>query len=75
MNYTEQEIADFITARSQRVFAYKKETDPMMAKAFAGEIDKADWVAKKIEIKEKFPYPQGCAWAEIEEYAKDKGLI
>ena len=75
MSYTEQQIADYITARSQRIYFYAKEADPMMAKVFAEEIEKSEWLAKKQEIKTRFPYPDGCTTADLEQYCKDNNLL
>lgn len=75
MSYTEQQIADFITARAQRIYRYAKEADPMMAQVFAEEVEKSVWVAKKNEIKQSLPYPDGVVGSEIEQYCKDNGYL
>ena len=47
MAITQQQAADYITAKSQRIFAYKKEADPLMAEYMADEIEKSVWTNKK----------------------------
>jgi hypothetical protein len=75
MSYTEQQAADYLTAKSQRAFRYTKEADPMMAKVLAEEIDKSVWLAKKNEIKQSLPYPEGVVGSEIEQYCIDNELL
>lgn len=75
MSYTEQQIADYITARSQRTYRYAKEADPMMAKVLAEEIEKSVWLAKKNEIKQRLPYPEGVVGSEIEQYCINNDLL
>ena len=45
-------------ARSSRTRAYQEEADQLFFKAQRGEAELADWEAKVIEIRERFPYPQ-----------------
>ena len=73
MTITKQQAADYITARSQRRYAYKKEADPMMALFLNDEIEKSVWQNKKAEIKTQFSYPEGCDTAELEQFCKDNG--
>ena len=75
MSFTEQQIADYITARSQRIHRYAKEADPMMAQVFAEEVEKSVWIAKKNEIKQSLPYPEGVVGSEIEQYCTDNELL
>ena len=75
MSYTDQQVADFITARSQRLFGYKKESDALMALYLAEEITKEEWQAKKQEIKDALPYPEGCSGAELEQHCKNIGIL
>jgi|TARA_A100000171_G_C2025426_1_gene93147 predicted DsbA family dithiol-disulfide isomerase len=75
MSYTEQQAADYLTAKSQRAFRYAKEADPMMAKVLAEEIEKSVWLAKKNEIKQSLPYPEGVVGSEIEQYCTDNELL
>jgi|TARA_R110000796_G_scaffold250446_1_gene379406 hypothetical protein len=75
MTYTEQQVSDYITARSQRIYFYAKEADPMMAKVFAEEIEKSEWIAKKNEIKISLPYPTNCVGSELETYCKTNNLL
>jgi hypothetical protein len=49
--------AQRISARQSRASAYTTEADPLFFKAQAGEIDEADWFAKREEIRVRYPYP------------------
>ena len=40
----------------------------------AEEIEKSVWLDKKAEIKKRFPYPEGCATSDLEQYCKDNNL-
>jgi hypothetical protein len=46
-----------MSARQSRASAYTTEADPLFFKAQAGEIDEADWFAKREEIRVRYPYP------------------
>jgi hypothetical protein len=43
--------------QQQRAAAYAAESDPLFFKAQAGEVDEAEWLAKREEIRARFPYP------------------
>jgi len=45
------------TAKRNRAAAYAAESDPLFFKAQAGEVDQAEWLAKREEIRARFPYP------------------
>jgi len=45
------------TAKRNRSAAYAVESDPLFFKAQAGEVDQAEWLAKREEIRARFPYP------------------
>jgi hypothetical protein len=45
------------TAKRNRSAAYAAESDPLFFKAQAGEVDQAEWLAKREEIRARFPYP------------------
>lgn len=45
------------TAKRNRAAAYAAESDPLFFKAQAGEVDQAEWLAKREEIRAHFPYP------------------
>ena len=45
------------TAKRNRSAAYAAESDPLFFKAQAGEVDEAKWLAKREEIRARFPYP------------------
>ena len=45
------------TAKRNRSAAYAAESDPLFFKAQAGEADQAEWLAKREEIRARFPYP------------------
>ena len=44
-----------IAARAARAAAYIAEADPLFFKAQSGEIAEADWMAKRDEIKARYP--------------------
>lgn len=44
-------------AQAARAAAYAAESDPLFFKAQAGEVDEAEWLAKREEIRARFPYP------------------
>tara|TARA_R100001440_G_scaffold41716_1_gene61449 strand:+ start:82 stop:309 length:228 start_codon:yes stop_codon:yes gene_type:complete len=75
MSFTDQEVASYMTARSQRAYHYAKTCDPMMAQFVAGEITKEEWQQKKQEIKDSLPYPEGVVGSEIEQHCKEQGLL
>ena len=74
MSITKQNANDYITARSQRIYAHKNESDPLLAQYMAEEIEKSVWLEKKEEIKKRFPYPDGCATSDLEQYCKENNL-
>jgi len=45
------------TTKRNRSAAYAAESDPLFFKAQAGEVDEAEWLAKREEIRARFPYP------------------
>jgi hypothetical protein len=45
------------TAQRNRAAAYAAESDPLFFKYQAGESTKEEWIAKRQEIRERFPYP------------------
>jgi len=45
------------TAKRNRSVAYTAESDPLFFKAQAGEVDEAEWLSKREEIRARFPYP------------------
>ena len=49
--------AALMQAQLQRSAAYAAESDPLFFKAQAGEVDQAEWLAKREEIRARFPYP------------------
>ena len=74
MSITKQNANDYITARRQRIYAHKNESDPLLAQYMAEEIEKSVWLEKKEEIKKRFPYPDVCATSDLEQYCKDNNL-
>ena len=46
------------TYRKARAIAYTQESDPLFFKWQAGEATKAEWEAKRAEIRQRFPYPE-----------------
>ena len=60
---TEEELtrrrADrLLSLRQQRQAAYAAEADPLFFKWQAGEGSESDWLAKRDEIRNRFPYPE-----------------
>ena len=49
--------AALMQAQQQRAAAFTAESDPLFFKAQAGEVDQAEWLAKREEIRARFPYP------------------
>jgi hypothetical protein len=45
------------TAQGNRHAAYTAEADPLFFKWQAGEGTEADWLAKRQEIRDRYPYP------------------
>ena len=45
--------------KSNRQSAYTQEADPLYFKWQAGEATKEEWEAKRAEIRQRFPYPEG----------------
>ena len=55
MQGTAKEQKDRI--RAARAAAYTAEADPLFFKWQAGESTQADWLAKRAEIRARYPYP------------------
>jgi len=53
--------AQRMEARQARAAAYASEADPLFFKAQAGEVDQKEWIAKREEIRARFPYPEEVA--------------
>ena len=45
------------SAQRKRASAYTAEADPMFFKYQAGEVTKEEWLAKREEIRQRYPYP------------------
>lgn len=45
------------TAQTNRAAAYRTEADPLFFKYQAGEVTKEEWLAKREEIRARYPYP------------------
>jgi hypothetical protein len=43
-----------------RKIAYTAEADPLFFKWQAGEATEAEWLAKRQEIRDRYPYPLGA---------------
>jgi hypothetical protein len=50
--------AQRMSARQARAAAYASEADPLFFKYQAGEVSKEEWIAKREEIRQRFPYPE-----------------
>lgn len=44
-------------AQTNRSSAYRTEADPLFFKYQAGEVTKEEWLAKREEIRARYPYP------------------
>jgi len=45
------------SAQRNRASAYTAEADPLFFKYQAGEVTKEEWLAKREEIRQRYPYP------------------
>ena len=53
-----EEIADVITTQKiSRQLAFTAEADPLFFKWQSGEGTQEEWIAKRQEIRDKYPYP------------------
>ena len=43
--------------QASRASAYSQEADPLFFKYQAGEVTKEEWLAKREEIRQRYPYP------------------
>jgi len=48
--------AQRMEARQARAAAYASEADPLFFKYQAGEVTKEEWLAKREEIRNRYPY-------------------
>ena len=48
-------------AKMKRAAAYRRESDPLLFKWHAGEVDESEWLAKREEIRARYPYPEDGA--------------
>lgn len=48
----------YAQVQQQRQSAYQTEADPLFFKWQAGEGTEAEWLAKRAEIAERYPYPE-----------------
>jgi hypothetical protein len=56
-----EQHAQLLEAKQSRAAAFTAEADPLLFKYVAGEVDKADWIAKREEIRQRFPDPLDAA--------------
>ena len=54
----EIEAQQIAQAKAIRAAAYTAEADPLFFKWQAGKITDQEWLAKRDEIRERYPYPQ-----------------
>ena len=45
--------------RKKRIEAFREEADPLFMKWHAGEATQEAWLAKREEIRARYPYPEG----------------
>lgn len=55
-----------LTSLKHREYFYKEEADPLFLKYQREEIEKQVWLDKIAEIKERYPYPEGCTVEEAQ---------
>jgi hypothetical protein len=55
----------------QRKHHYEKVADKYMIKFQLGHCTKAEWEAKRQEVKDMLPYPEGVDKQEALQYVKD----
>ena len=56
----------------QRKYFYKKLSDSYMIKFQLGQITKEEWEAKRQEVKDMLPYPEGVDKEEALEFVKNE---
>lgn len=56
----------------QRQHFYKKISDGYMIKFQLGQITKEEWEAKRQEVKDMLPYPEGVDKEEALEFVKNE---
>lgn len=56
----------------QRQYFYKKLSDKYMIKFQLGQITKEEWEAKRQEVKDMLPYPEGVDKEEALELVKNE---
>ena len=60
-----------VTMLRHREYAYKTEADPLFYQSQRGDVDKQQWLDKIAEIKQRYPYPEGCTAEEAEIFIQD----
>ena len=57
--YVRDVLPDLLLEQSKqnRANAYRNEADPLFFKYQAGEVTKEEWLAKREEIRVRYPYP------------------
>ena len=60
-----------ITMLKYREYAYKTEADPLFYQSQRGDITEQQWLDKIAEIKQRYPYPEGCTAEEAEIFIED----
>lgn len=49
---------EYAEVERQRRASYQQEADPLFFKWQAGEATQEEWLAKRAEIAERYPYPE-----------------
>ena len=57
-----------ITMLKYRQYAYKKEADPLYYQSRRGDATEQQWLDKIAEIKQRYPYPEGCTPQAAEQF-------
>ena len=60
-----------ITMLKYREYAYKTEADPLYHQSKRGDATEQQWLDKVAEIKQRYPYPEGCTPQEAEQFIED----
>jgi len=72
MSVTTEQAQAVQSAYVQRKYFYNKISDKYMVQYNLGNITKEEWEAKRQEVKDMLPYPEGVNKQEALEYVKNE---
>ena len=72
MAVTLEEAHAVHSAYVSRKYEYAKRSDKFMIQYQLGKITKEEWEAKRQEVKDMLPYPDGVDKQEALEYVRDE---